>query len=52
MRLTGIEPAHTAPEAIALSTELQTHLLYHTIFFPEPQALILLIFKMLFAKIG
>ncbi len=23
--LTGIEPAHTAPEAIALSTELQVH---------------------------
>ena len=25
MRLIGIEPTHTAPEAIALSTELQTH---------------------------
>lgn len=24
MRLIGIEPTHTAPEAIALSTELQT----------------------------
>ena len=30
MRLRGIEPPHAAPEATALSTELQTHLLYHT----------------------
>ena len=44
MRLRGIEPPHMAPEAIALSTELQTHLLYCTIFFPELQALILLLF--------
>ena len=26
MRLRGIEPPHAAPEATALSTELQTHL--------------------------
>ena len=26
MRLIGIEPTHAAPEATALSTELQTHL--------------------------
>ena len=32
MRLRGIEPPHAAPEATALSTELQTHLLYNTIF--------------------
>ena len=32
MRLRGIEPPHAAPEATALSTELQTHLLYYTIF--------------------
>ena len=51
MRLIGIEPTHTAPEAIALSTELQTHLLYCTIFFPELQALILLLFKFVFVKI-
>ncbi len=50
MRLIGIEPTHTAPEAIALSTELQTHLLYCTIFFPELQALILLLFKFVFVK--
>lgn len=31
MHLIGIEPTHTAPEAIALSTELQMHLLYSTI---------------------
>ena len=30
MRLIGIEPTHAAPEATALSTELQTHLLYNT----------------------
>lgn len=30
MHLIGIEPTHAAPEATALSTELQTHLLYHT----------------------
>ena len=33
MRLIGIEPTHAAPEATALSTELQTHLRYHTILF-------------------
>ena len=33
MRLRGIEPPHMAPEAIALSTELQTHLFYYTRFF-------------------
>ena len=32
MRLRGIEPPHAAPEATALSTELQTRLLYNTIF--------------------
>ena len=32
MRLIGIEPTHAAPEATALSTELQTHLLNHTTF--------------------
>lgn len=31
VHLIGIEPTHTAPEAIALSTELQMHLLYSTI---------------------
>lgn len=31
MHLIGIEPTHTAPEAIALSTELQMHLLHSTI---------------------
>lgn len=31
MRLRGIEPPHVAPEATALSTELQTHLLYYTV---------------------
>ena len=31
MRLIGIEPTHAAPEATALSTELQTHRLYFTI---------------------
>lgn len=32
MRLIGIEPTPQAPEAGALSTELQTHLPYNTIF--------------------
>lgn len=32
MRLIGIEPTPQAPEAGALSTELQTHLHYNTIF--------------------
>lgn len=33
MRLIGIEPTHAAPEATALSTELQAHLYYNTILF-------------------
>ena len=33
MRLIGIEPTHAAPEATALSTELQTHLYHDTILF-------------------
>ena len=37
MRLRGIEPPHAAPEATALSTELQTHHIYITIFFSEMQ---------------
>lgn len=41
MRLRGIEPPHAAPEATALSTELQTHLHYDTIFFLKLQVLIL-----------
>ena len=38
MRLRGIEPPHAAPEATALSTELQTHLLYLTTLFQKMQA--------------
>ena len=30
MRLIGIEPTHAAPEATALSTELQTHYIHDT----------------------
>lgn len=30
MRLRGIEPPHAAPEATALSTELQTHYIHDT----------------------
>ena len=41
MHLIGIEPTHAAPEATALSTELQTHPYYDTIFFPKLQVLIL-----------
>ena len=37
MRLIGIEPTHAAPEATALSTELQTHLLYNTTLGPKIQ---------------
>lgn len=37
VHLIGIEPTHTAPEAIALSTELQMHLIYSTIFFRDWQ---------------
>ena len=40
MRLRGIEPPHAAPEATALSTELQTHLNYNTTDFQKLQALI------------
>ncbi len=38
MRLRGIEPPHAAPEATALSTELQTHHIYNTILLPKMQA--------------
>ena len=41
MRLIGIEPTHAAPEATALSTELQTHLYYITILFKKLQLLFL-----------
>lgn len=37
MRLRGIEPPHAAPEATALSTELQTHLYHDTILFSNLQ---------------
>ena len=37
MHPTGIEPTHMAPEAIALSTELQMHLLYDTTLFQNLQ---------------
>ena len=37
MRLIGIEPTHAAPEATALSTELQTHLYHDTILFSDLQ---------------
>ena len=37
MRLRGIEPPHAAPEATALSTELQTHLNHDTIFLRDLQ---------------
>ena len=37
MHLIGIEPTHAAPEATALSTELQMHLSYSTIFSYELQ---------------
>ena len=33
MHLIGIEPTHAAPEATALSTELQMHLSYNTLFY-------------------
>lgn len=44
MRLIGIEPTHAAPEATALSTELQAHLHYNTI--------LLSILQVLFGIIG
>ena len=50
MHLIGIEPTHTAPEAIALSTELQMHLLYSTINSYNAQEY-LLIFIIFFVKI-
>ncbi len=49
MRLIGIEPTHAAPEATALSTELQTHLLYHTIICPSVQAKFLTFFRTFFS---
>ena len=44
MRLIGIEPTHAAPEATALSTELQTHLQYNTILFLNLQEDLLLFY--------
>ncbi|MFR4439587.1 MAG: hypothetical protein ACLT46_07045, partial [Hungatella sp.] len=38
-----IEPTHAAPEATALSTELQTHLLYITILFQKLQPFFLIL---------
>lgn len=49
MRLRGIEPPHAAPEATALSTELQTHLYYITILFKKLQLLFL--FPILFSDL-
>lgn len=40
MHLIGIEPTHAAPEATALSTELQMHLQYNTTFYFILQVLI------------
>lgn len=40
MHLIGIEPTHAAPEATALSTELQMHLSYNTTFYLKLQVLI------------
>ena len=40
MHLIGIEPTHAAPEATALSTELQMHLHYNTTFYSVWQVLI------------
>lgn len=40
MRLIGIEPTHTAPEAIALSTELQTHWYYYSVKIKKLQVLL------------
>ena len=39
MHLIGIEPTHAAPEATALSTELQMHLHYNTTFYSVWQVL-------------
>ena len=50
MRLRGIEPPHMAPEAIALSTELQTHLFYYTRFLGIARGT-LLIFQLDFVMI-
>lgn len=43
MHLIGIEPTHAAPEATALSTELQMHLHYSTILFFSWQALLIIL---------
>ena len=51
MRLIGIEPTHAAPEATALSTELQTHLLYNTTFLRKLQVLFVLLFACIFVRI-
>ena len=40
MRLRGIEPPHMAPEAIALSTELQTHWYYYSVKIKKLQVLL------------
>lgn len=49
VHLIGIEPTHTAPEAIALSTELQMHLIHSTIRCFKAQEY-LLIFIVFFVK--
>lgn len=51
VHLIGIEPTHAAPEATALSTELQMHLLYSTIDSFKAQEY-LLIFISFFARMG
>lgn len=51
MHLIGIEPTHAAPEATALSTELQMHLLHSTIDSFKVQEY-LLIFVCFFVRIG
>lgn len=55
MRLRGIEPPHAAPEATALSTELQTHLYHDTILFSNLQGDLLIFyssFDMMLVLIG
>lgn len=52
MRLIGIEPTHAAPEATALSTELQTHLLYITTFFQKNQVVISFFYRTAAAQNG
>ena len=51
MHLIGIEPTHAAPEATALSTELQTHPHNNTIFSQKLQALFLSLFFIILPKI-